>query len=133
MKIHSRRNFIRIVAAGIFAYLMPWRQAIAADKAALLVTLPGTLDGDLKKLKGKRVCGGARVNALESGYPERLRQLEATIISIPMAERIQAFNTGVCNALLFASPDKSNNELEQEIKIFFPPLAHYEFTPFPTQ
>lgn len=127
-----RRDFLRFVAIGIFAYLLPWRPAHAADIGALLVTQPNTLRGDLNKLKKMRVCAGARVNAPESGYPERLRQLGATIINMPMGDRIQGFNTGVCNALLFVSADKDNNQLEQEIKTFFPPLADYEFTPFPT-
>ena len=133
MKKYSRREFLQIVAAGIFAFLLPWRQARAADTAALLVTHPGTLGGDLNRLNGMKVCAGSRANAWESGYPERLRRFGATIISMPMSERIHAMNTGVCNALLFASPDKGSSQLEMEIKTFFPPLANYEFTSFPTQ
>jgi hypothetical protein len=133
MNILSRRSFLQAVAVSILAYLLPAGHARAEDRAALLVARRGTLGADLSKLKGMRVCAGLEVIKPESGYPNLFHQRGASLINVPMSERIMALNQGVCGALLFVSANKTKDQLEQELKIFFPSLANYEFTAFPTK
>lgn len=131
MNTFTRRDFIRSIAGGIIICSISYRNAGAADKAALLVAPPGKLQPDLRGLAGMRVCAGANANAPGSIYPELLRKRGATIVSIPLPDRFEALEKGVCGALLFVSDKKNNNELAEELIIFFPRLKQYEFKALP--
>jgi hypothetical protein len=131
MIILSRRNFIKTVAVSILAFIIPTGRTDAADKAALLIAPHGKLGANLRGLNGMRVCAGSKVSAPESEYSKLLNQRGASIVNIPFAERYPALQTGACGALLFVADGKSNKQLEEELKVFLPPLSQYEFRALP--
>lgn len=131
MKKISRRQFILTITIGTLALQVSSGRVWAIDKAALLVAAPGRLGDNLENMNGMRVAAGARANDPASGYPELFQKHGATLLKMPFSERYEALTKGVCDALFFTSPDKTNDELKNEILIFLPPLQHFEFRPFP--
>jgi hypothetical protein len=147
MKSLSRRDFLQNGVLGLVACMswmlpLPGVRAQAQKKrpvvrpahgTGLLVAYPNKLGPDLAGLQGMRVCAGGNAAQANSGYPDLLAKHGATIISVPLNERFEALQKGVCGALLFFSSQSSYDELVEQVRVFFPRtvVGPLEYRPFP--
>ena len=129
MKTIARRVVLGSIVLPMAASLFYPRRVLSASKSAVLVAPPGTLGPDLEGVAGLAVCA-ARAGSTGDIL---MRQLRALVINMSLSARVDALERGRCQAAIFVGTDKSAEQLIEEIKVFYPALAEYDFHVVPTE
>lgn len=126
----SRRSALRLAVLGaVFSAYPRVGRVLAQEQAALLVSPHGAFGPEFEELQGARICAGGRASAPGVAAADMLRERGATILIMSTAERFQALQTGICKGALFVGDDY--DELESNVREFFPWVAEYEIRRFP--
>jgi hypothetical protein len=77
--------------------------AHAQQDIAVAITHKGELISDLAELRARRVCASFRARQL---FGARLESTGIALLQVPSSEMPIAFQTGVCDAMVFAGTDR---------------------------
>lgn len=118
----SRRGLLEVLTGSLIMLIGQTKLTMAQARSAVLVAPSGYLESHNQNVAGMTVCAGA----VGSPGDVLMRRRGAHVINLQFAERVQALESGICEALIFVSSEKSVSELMEEISIFFPEVRRYE-------